>query len=161
MVLDVAVSDVVELEPAVETDEPAGETEQELCERWVDVEVVFARDVVGRELSEVHFVESGDMVFRLGAETRRMHMYSHDLVWMVDSEEAQRESEERQDRHECHARLLRLEERLNRESFPVSLCPPRTEYVSITAMTIPKYVSLTVRYAAARSSSASLLGLRG
>ena len=58
MVLRVAVSDVLELELAVEADEPASETEQELCEGRVDVEVVFARDVVCGELAKVYFIES-------------------------------------------------------------------------------------------------------
>ena len=63
MVLRVAVSDVLELELAVEADKPACETEEELCERRVDVEVVFSRDVVCCKLSEVYFIKSTCLAF--------------------------------------------------------------------------------------------------
>lgn len=58
MILSVAVANVFEVEVTVEANEPAGETEEELCKRRVDVEVVFTENVVGSEFSKVDFVEA-------------------------------------------------------------------------------------------------------
>ena len=58
MVLGVAVANGLELEVSVKADEPAGQTVEQLREWRVDVEVVLALDVMGRELAEVDFIEA-------------------------------------------------------------------------------------------------------
>lgn len=57
MVFRVAIANGLELELAVETDEPTGEAKKELCKGRVHIEVVFPENVVCRKLAKVDFVE--------------------------------------------------------------------------------------------------------
>jgi hypothetical protein len=57
LVRDVGVTDVVEVEVAIVTDQPADKGEKKLAERRVDIEEVGSLEVVGGELSKVHLVE--------------------------------------------------------------------------------------------------------
>lgn len=58
MVQRIRVSNSLELKLAVESYEPASEAKQEFCEGWVDVEVVFAKDIVCGKFPKMDFVEA-------------------------------------------------------------------------------------------------------
>ncbi len=58
MSLSVTVTDALKLELAVETNEPTGESKEHFCEWWVNIEIIFPRDVVCSKLSEVYFIEA-------------------------------------------------------------------------------------------------------
>lgn len=54
----VVVTDIFEGEVAVEPNEPASQSEQQLGEWRVHVEVIFAQDVVGREFAKMNLVKA-------------------------------------------------------------------------------------------------------
>lgn len=56
--IGVAVADTLEFERAIEANEPASKTEEELRQRWVHVEVVLSLDIVCGELSKVNLIKS-------------------------------------------------------------------------------------------------------
>ena len=58
LVYGVAVANVCKIEFAIKADEPARKPEEELCERWVDVEVVLPEDIERGELAKVDLVET-------------------------------------------------------------------------------------------------------
>lgn len=82
MILRVAVSNVVELELAIESHEPASEPEEKFGERRVHVKVVLSRDVVGGEFSKVDFIEAYKAVSKKSILMRET--YIHYLVGMID-----------------------------------------------------------------------------
>ena len=53
----VAIADGLELELAIETDEPTRKAKKELRERRMHIEVVFPKNVVCRKFAEMDFVE--------------------------------------------------------------------------------------------------------
>ena len=57
IVLEVLVPNVVKLELAIESCDPAAEGVEELGKRWVYIEEVFALEIVGGEFSKVDLVE--------------------------------------------------------------------------------------------------------
>ena len=58
MVFRIAITNILEVEIAVEPREPTSGTEHQLGQRGVDIEVILAKDVVRGELPEVHLIEA-------------------------------------------------------------------------------------------------------
>jgi hypothetical protein len=58
MAVGIAISNVVELEVAIEAHKPAGKTEEEFGERWMYIKVIFALDIMGGEFPEMYLVEA-------------------------------------------------------------------------------------------------------
>jgi hypothetical protein len=84
LVRNVGVSNVIEVEVAIVTDEPANKSEKKLAERRVDIEEVGSLEVVGRELS-------------------KMNLVKNDLVRVADTPESGHEG---QDSDNCETNLV-------------------------------------------------------
>lgn len=65
LVVDVGITNVVELEVAIEADEPAHEGEKEFSERWMDIEEVGSLEVLMKDVSMLYPVLSivGDLSY--------------------------------------------------------------------------------------------------
>ena len=57
MMRGIAVTYGIELETTVKAGEPTSSTKEQFCERRVNIEVIFAKDIKRRKLSEVNFVK--------------------------------------------------------------------------------------------------------
>lgn len=78
LIRDVGVTNVIEVEVAIVTDQPADKGEEELAERRVDIEEVGSLEVIGSELSKVHLVK-------------------HNLVRVADTPESSHEGQDSDD----------------------------------------------------------------
>ena len=92
MVFRIAITNILEVEIAVEPREPTSGTEHQLGQRGVDVEVILAKDVVRSELPEVHLIEALLKVRNSSAHDE-VTDYTHDLVRIVDFVETREERE--------------------------------------------------------------------
>jgi hypothetical protein len=93
----VAVADVCKIEFAIKADEPARKPEEELCERWVDVEVVLPEDVERGELAKVDLVEAGRTTCSVVRETIQWDEYVHNLIRVTYLVEPQTECDYEED----------------------------------------------------------------
>jgi len=57
VVIGVTIADILEVEVAIESNEPTSEAEEKFRERRMHVKIVFSCDVVGRKFSKMNFVE--------------------------------------------------------------------------------------------------------
>lgn len=57
VVLRVIVTNGLEVETTIESNEPTSEAKEKLCKGWMHVEIVFSRYVVSRKFSEMNFVK--------------------------------------------------------------------------------------------------------
>ena len=125
----VAVADVLKQETPIEADKPTRQAKQQLCERWVHVEVVLVRDVVCCELAEVDFVEpmvcSGSVDGPKGLRAEQApeklawDRHVHNLVWMANLVETESKCQCGQRSHNDYAALLTLEELLDPAAVPL------------------------------------------
>lgn len=88
----VTIPNVFELELSIEAYKPTSQTKQHFGERRVNIKVVLSWDIVRRKFSKMDFIKTAYKKPLLWGQASERGGNLHNLVWMIDFIEPERES---------------------------------------------------------------------